>query len=48
MAGAEPVCDPRPPRPALQSLYQIDMSSKNPRFRRKIWFNDQLPGLDDY
>jgi ribose-phosphate pyrophosphokinase len=26
-------------------LYQIDMSSKNPRFIRKIWSNDQLPGL---
>lgn len=27
------------------SLYQIDMSSKNPRFIRKIWSNDQLPEL---
>jgi ribose-phosphate pyrophosphokinase len=27
------------------SLYQIDMSSKNPRFTRKIWSNDQLPSL---
>ncbi len=27
------------------SLYQIDMSSKNPRFIRKIWSNDQLPLL---
>jgi ribose-phosphate pyrophosphokinase len=27
------------------SLYQIDMSSKNPRFIRKIWSNDQLPTL---
>lgn len=27
------------------SLYQIDMSSKNPRFTRKIWSNDQLPQL---
>ncbi len=36
------------PRPAFDSLYQIDMSSKNPRFRRKIWFNDQLPGLDEF
>jgi ribose-phosphate pyrophosphokinase len=27
------------------SLYQIDMSSKNPRFIRKIWSNDQLPDL---
>ncbi len=32
------------PRPD-GSLYQIDMSSKNPRFIRKIWSNDQLPGL---
>ncbi len=36
------------PSPPIDSLYQIDMSSKNPRFRRKIWFNDQLPGLDGY
>ena len=27
-------------------LYQIDMSSKNPRFRRKIWSNDELPALN--
>lgn len=27
------------------SLYQIDMSSKNPRFIRKIWSNDQLSEL---
>jgi ribose-phosphate pyrophosphokinase len=33
-----------PPRNSA-SLYQIDMSSKNPRFIRKIWSNDQLPGL---
>ena len=31
--------------PESDSLYQIDMSSKNPRFRRKIWSNDQLPSL---
>jgi ribose-phosphate pyrophosphokinase len=30
---------------ATASLYQIDMSSKNPRFIRKIWSNDQLPDL---
>ena len=30
------------------ALYQIDMSSKNPRFRRKIWSNDQLPLLRDH
>jgi ribose-phosphate pyrophosphokinase len=34
--------------PESPSLYQIDMSSKNPRFRRKIWSNDQLPGLEHY
>jgi ribose-phosphate pyrophosphokinase len=33
-----------PPAPG-GSLYQIDMSSKNPRFIRKIWTNDQLPSL---
>jgi ribose-phosphate pyrophosphokinase len=27
-------------------LYQIDMSSKNPRFKRKIWSNEQLPELN--
>ncbi len=27
------------------ALYQIDMSSKNPRFIRKIWSNDQLSSL---
>jgi ribose-phosphate pyrophosphokinase len=29
------------------SLYHIDMSSKNPRFKRKIWSNEQLLGLHD-
>lgn len=33
------------PAPKGDSLYQIDMSSKNPRFMRKIWSNDQLPTL---
>jgi ribose-phosphate pyrophosphokinase len=33
-----------PFRPGL-SLYQIDMSSKNPRFIRKIHDSDQLRGL---
>lgn len=28
-----------------ESLYQIDMSSKNPRFIRKIWSNEQLREL---
>jgi ribose-phosphate pyrophosphokinase len=28
-----------------ESLYQIDMSSTNPRFVRKIWSNDQLQNL---
>ncbi|MDH5676816.1 MAG: phosphoribosyltransferase family protein [Myxococcales bacterium] len=32
------------PAPQGKALYQIDMSSKNPRFRRKIWSNDELPG----
>lgn len=33
------------PTPKGESLYQIDMSSKNPRFSRKIWSNDQLASL---
>lgn len=33
-----------PGRPR-SDLYQIDMSSKNPRFIRKIWSNDQLSSL---
>ena len=33
------------PRRQEQTLYQIDMSSKNPRFSRKIYSNDQLPML---
>jgi ribose-phosphate pyrophosphokinase len=33
-----------PPTPDV-GLYQIDMSSKNPRFTRKIWSNDQLHEL---
>ncbi|TCS38779.1 phosphoribosyltransferase family protein [Reinekea marinisedimentorum] len=28
-----------------QNPYKIDMSSKNPRFKRKIWFGDQLTQL---
>ena len=28
-----------------ENFYQIDMSSKNPQFRRKIWSNDQLASL---
>ena len=30
------------PAPAGDDRYQIDMSSKNPRFIQKIWSNDQL------
>lgn len=30
------------PSPAGDDRYQIDMSSKNPRFIQKIWSNDQL------
>jgi len=33
------------PAPAHTGLYQIDMSSKNPRFLRKIHSNDELPSL---
>ncbi len=33
------------PAPGNESRYQIDMSSKNPRFLRKIWSNDQLGEL---
>ncbi len=33
------------PIPEAESQYQIDMSSKNPRFKRKIWSNDQLRTL---
>jgi ribose-phosphate pyrophosphokinase len=33
------------PVPADEILYQIDMSSKNPRFIRKIYSSDQLRGL---
>ncbi len=33
------------PWQTTNSSYQIDMSSKNPRFLRKIWSNDQLPDL---
>lgn len=33
------------PEPDNDGLYQIDMSSKNPRFIRKIYSNDELPEL---
>ncbi len=33
------------PERQIGSFYQIDMSSKNPRFQRKIWSNDQLSSL---
>jgi ribose-phosphate pyrophosphokinase len=33
------------PIPAEDSFYQIEMSSKNPRFIRKIYASDQLPEL---
>jgi ribose-phosphate pyrophosphokinase len=33
------------PNQAEESFYQIEMSSKNPRFTRKIYSSDQLPGL---
>ncbi|MDG2307633.1 MAG: phosphoribosyltransferase family protein [Candidatus Binatia bacterium] len=34
------------PTPERGGLYQIDMSSKNPRFTRKIWSNEQLSELE--
>ena len=33
------------PDPQEESSYRIDMSSKNPRFKRKIYANDELAGL---
>ena len=33
------------PEPSTDSSYQIDMSSKNPRFIRKIHSNEELPDL---
>lgn len=33
------------PAPEQPSLYQIDMSSKNQRFQRKIWLSQELRGL---
>ena len=33
------------PAPLEDSSYRIDMSSKNPRFTRKIYTNDELAGL---
>ena len=33
------------PDPDESSSYRIDMSSKNPRFKRKIYANDELAGL---
>lgn len=33
------------PRQEESDLYQVDMSSKNPRFTRKIWSNEQLKDL---
>ena len=33
------------PPPLHNSLYHIDMSSKNPRFKHKIWSNDQLASV---
>jgi ribose-phosphate pyrophosphokinase len=35
------------PTPRDTGGYRIDMSSKNPRFKRKIWSNDQLADLRD-
>ncbi|MBT4097096.1 MAG: ribose-phosphate pyrophosphokinase [Gemmatimonadetes bacterium] len=33
------------PEPQSNSLYQIDMSSKNERFQRKIWLSEELKEL---
>ena len=33
------------PQSKEQNPYKIDMSSKNPRFKRKIWFSDELSQL---
>ncbi|MBV1879969.1 MAG: hypothetical protein KUG79_20175 [Pseudomonadales bacterium] len=33
------------PEDKQSGFYQVDMSSKNPRFTRKIWSNEQLPEL---
>ena len=33
------------PAPARSGLYQIDMSSKNQRFQRKIWLDEELRNL---
>jgi ribose-phosphate pyrophosphokinase len=34
------------PEPELSSFYQIDMSSKNKRFQRKIWLSEELKELN--
>jgi ribose-phosphate pyrophosphokinase len=33
------------PQTHEQNPYKIDMSSKNPRFKRKIWFSEELHEL---
>jgi ribose-phosphate pyrophosphokinase len=33
------------PQAIENNPYKIDMSSKNPRFKRKIWFSDELGDL---
>jgi ribose-phosphate pyrophosphokinase len=33
------------PQSPEQNPYKIDMSSKNPRFKRKIWFSEELHEL---
>ncbi|SBS33653.1 Ribose-phosphate pyrophosphokinase [Marinomonas aquimarina] len=35
------------PQSEEQNPYKIDMSSKNPRFKRKIWFSEELHDLNN-
>ncbi|MEJ2061749.1 MAG: ribose-phosphate pyrophosphokinase, partial [Reinekea sp.] len=35
------------PHDKEQNPYKIDMSSKNPRFKRKIWHSDELADLKE-
>lgn len=36
------------PQSEEQNPYKIDMSSKNPRFKRKIWYSDELHELNKH
>ena len=37
-----------PPQSEELNPYKIDMSSKNPRFKRKIWYSDELHDLNKH